>query len=349
VNFNPYGTGIYGASYTAAAGFYKNLGYQPKGYDGADNDGNGLVDDVAESGTSLAAIQMKLSNHTHKTARAEALYAILVEGQGPLGSTFNADDFTEQEVQDTDGDGLPEFVDAWGEPLQFYRWPIYYHSDQQRGVPVNNTFNPAAPPVIVGNGTMNFPYLSVYDPREQNPLDPSQQLLAPSWWSGQSPFGNLGMPGYSFSAIGPLSPSAVAFSTYFHALTEPLASSNLSSPAGTAQPTYFWDRGSTYFQRRAFFSKFLVISSGPDRQLGIARLDTVLNASGQPYQAPYSISDVMIESQARQTNLVASDGALMAPTDANPIPVTYGGTSLSDAAQDDMSNHNYQAPGGVVE
>ena len=29
-------------------------------------------------------------------------------------------------LKDTDGDGLPEFVDAWGEPLRFYRWPIYY-------------------------------------------------------------------------------------------------------------------------------------------------------------------------------------------------------------------------------
>ncbi len=82
-----------------------------------------------------------LANHTHNTARAEALYALLVEGQGPLGTVFNRDDFTDKEVQDTDGDGLPEFVDAWGEPLQFYRWPIYYHSDLQRGVPLNNNFN----------------------------------------------------------------------------------------------------------------------------------------------------------------------------------------------------------------
>ncbi len=61
------------------------------------------------------------------------LYAILVEGRGPLGSVFNADDFTDKEVQDTDGDGLPEFVDAWGNPLQFFRWPLLYHSDIQRG------------------------------------------------------------------------------------------------------------------------------------------------------------------------------------------------------------------------
>ena len=40
---------------------------------------------------------------------------------------------TAKEVQDTDGDGLPEFVDAWGQPLQFFRWPLLYHSELQRG------------------------------------------------------------------------------------------------------------------------------------------------------------------------------------------------------------------------
>ena len=61
------------------------------------------------------------------------LYAILVEGTGPWGSVFSRDDFTDREVMDTDKDGLPEFVDAWGQPLQFFRWPVLYHSDLQRG------------------------------------------------------------------------------------------------------------------------------------------------------------------------------------------------------------------------
>ena len=52
---------------------------------------------------------------------------------GPLGSVFSRDDFSDREVKDTDGDGLPEFVDAWGQPLQFFRWPLLYHTDTQRG------------------------------------------------------------------------------------------------------------------------------------------------------------------------------------------------------------------------
>ena len=94
------GSGINGASYTAAAALYKNLGYAPEGYDMIDNDGNGLVDDWAEgiSGGNSAQIVANLKAHKHNTARAEMLYAILVEGAGPLGSVFNRDDFTDKEV-----------------------------------------------------------------------------------------------------------------------------------------------------------------------------------------------------------------------------------------------------------
>ena len=109
----------------------------PAGYDGVDNDQDGLIDDYLEGvpsgGTNSGLVLGNLGRHVHKTARSEMLYAILVEGRGPLGSVFSRDDFTDKEVQDTDGDGLPEFVDAWGQPLQFYRWPVLFHSDLQRG------------------------------------------------------------------------------------------------------------------------------------------------------------------------------------------------------------------------
>ncbi len=93
------GSGIYGASYTAAAGIYKNLGYLPTGYDGVDNNQNGLIDEWAEGiGNnpqvpspdnpqvliSLSQlVQSRLLNHKHNTARSEMLYALLVEGSGP--------------------------------------------------------------------------------------------------------------------------------------------------------------------------------------------------------------------------------------------------------------------------
>lgn len=149
-------TGMFGASFSAAASVYKNLysaaasdlvaanpgclvNFEP-GLDGIDNNGDGLVDELVSPTASNAEVVVtgspsqpfasyvsaRLVKHTHKTARAEVLYALLVNGLSPLGSAFSSEDFTSREVQDTDGDGMPEFVDAWGEPIQFFRWPIYY-------------------------------------------------------------------------------------------------------------------------------------------------------------------------------------------------------------------------------
>ena len=63
------------------------------------------------------------STHDPVTESSELLYLILTEfevfGARPTGT----DQFSADEVQDTDGDGLLEFVDSWGQPLRFYRWP----------------------------------------------------------------------------------------------------------------------------------------------------------------------------------------------------------------------------------
>ena len=190
----PMGTGIFGASYFAAAGLYKNLGYLPAGYDGIDNDGNGYIDDWNEGvndppgytspdAKALALVQGNLNAHQHNTARSETLYAILVEGVGPLGSVFSREDFSDREVMDTDHDGLPEFVDAWGQPLQFFRWPLLYHTDTQRGQVIDYWDYTQTPPVSQAVELFNPPYRSVFEGREQDPLDPNQQLMAPAWWS----------------------------------------------------------------------------------------------------------------------------------------------------------------------
>ena len=313
------GTGIYGASYTAAAGIYKNLGYLPAGYDGVDNDQDGLIDNYHEgvpaSGTNSALVLANLGRHVHKTARSEMLYAILVEGQGALGSVFSRDDFTDKEVQDTDGDGLPEFVDAWGQPLQFYRWPVLFHSDLQHGqnflVSSANYFLP--------------PYASVLQEREQDPLDLNQQLMAPSWWSG----------GYNNSfpigtKSGQMSGGVSLFESFFHLLHEPLTLSSFSSSTGD-----FWDRsapsGTLYSQRRAFYSKFLVVSWGQDGMPGIfGYYDELL-------QSPPTTASQLIqhENPAPQFDPTAYPSA----TGLTPQLQQYG--------LDDISNHNLQSTGGI--
>ena len=59
----------------------------------------------------------------------------------------------------------------------------------------------------------------------------------------------------------------VAFEYFFHRLTEPFQN--------TGNTWFYWDRASPVYPqgtlgyRRAFFSKPLILSSGPDQQLGI--------------------------------------------------------------------------------
>ena len=350
-SFNLAGTGIYGASYTAAAGIYKNLGYLPQGYDGVDNNGNGLIDEMAEGApngsANLTTVQANLTNHKHITARAEMLYAILVEGRGPLGAVFNRDEFTDKEVQDTDGDGLPEFVDGWGNPLQFFRWPLLFHSELQRGQVIQTTSE--------NSWTLIPPYTAVQQQREQDPLDLNQQLVGPAWWSSSynnnSPF-PAGSYSGSSTSLG-TSGVAQAFEYYFHRLTEPYPQTGGPVPV-------FWDRGSTYSTRRAFYSKFLIVSGGLDGQLGV-----------------FIYSDANL---AQQTNiawaLIANENNALpfSPTDPTPgvshiadftanaqyqnLTVQYNSNDLLDStnpssytlfqgAQDDINNHNLQSSAGI--
>lgn len=62
-------------------------------------------------------------NGNRNTESSELLYYALTQMQSfgvpPVGES----EFGVNEVRDTDGDGLMEFVDGWGRPLRFYRWP----------------------------------------------------------------------------------------------------------------------------------------------------------------------------------------------------------------------------------
>jgi len=351
--FDP-GLGIYGASYGMAAGLYKNLGYLSTGFDGVDNNGNGLIDEWAEGvsrGSTVddgvvALVQANLKAHTHKTARAEVLYALLVESQGPFGSIFNRDDFTDKEVQDTDGDGLPEFVDAWGEPLQFYRWPLLFHSELQRGqrLVTGSTGTPVIGPAYDG----------MIQEREQDALDPNQQLMSPAWWSSSYNDGSSYAPpfpaGFAANSGGKWSSGVAFFENYFHLLHEPLFNSSQSPASGQ-----FWDRGAPgglFAARRAYSSKFLVVSAGPDKQLGVFQYDdagllTDLGAasSNSPYMAAFPL--LGMESLAAQlayddlTVLVSPSGGatLLNSISANSMQVQSQG-------QDDVTNH-YVPAGGI--
>ena len=63
------------------------------------------------------------AGHQQITESSELLYYMLVAAGSFGSSSVDADQFSDAEVKDTDDDGLPEFVDAWSQPLRYYRWP----------------------------------------------------------------------------------------------------------------------------------------------------------------------------------------------------------------------------------
>lgn len=353
---NTVGTGIYGASYNAAAGIYKNLGYLPAGYDGVDNNNNGLIDDSVEGVSpppyntpdhaTVDLVNARLAAHQHHTARSETLYAILVEGVGPLGSIFSRDDFTENEVKDTDGDGLPEFVDAWGQPLQFFRWPLLYHSDSQKGQVIDFWDFTQTPPVSSANEQLNPPYRTVFESREQDPLDPNQQLVAPMWWSAlggnsNSPFVNIAGGGWPATTAGTVaSGGVVAFEYFFHRLTEPFSHTGASN--------YYWDRGSQFPYRRAFYTRPLILSGGPDLQPGV-----FLYPDGS---GPIASQLLAVENNA-MTYVFDFTGSLAVPPGTLTLPsgpfispntgdTSYPSYQLRESGRDDISNQNRLSTGG---
>lgn len=61
---------------------------------------------------------------------AECLYMIVMNAcaDGEARTLFQ-----ENVIGDTDGDGAPEFIDGWGHPVNFIRWPAGFSSDMQLG------------------------------------------------------------------------------------------------------------------------------------------------------------------------------------------------------------------------
>jgi hypothetical protein len=359
----PESTGIFGASYGAAGGLLKQLGARPQGYDGADNpiggSANGLIDELAEGGLSLnsPSVVQFLGFHTHKTARAEVLYALLVNGQGPLGSVFDPDDFSDREVKDTDGDGLLEFVDAWGEPLQFFRWPIFYFGP--------GSLYEGTPSPDVQRGFLRYPNVSAK--RELNTLDPNNLLVNPAWWSSAA-FNTGGLPTYPPvnglpAAAAPLSAGAGNFHFFFHSLLDPSMNPNASMSLFSTQSANFWDRGGT--PRRAYYSRPLILSGGPDKTPGVARIDgqyfdaissysSQFSILGQNFSSKIPAFDVLhllYESQAASFTPNRSADMYQTPLgDPNTDPVNDAITrAIQDAGADDITNHNLQAPGGAIQ
>jgi hypothetical protein len=123
---------------------------------------------------------------------------------------------------------------------------------------------------------------------------------------------------------------AQAFEFYFHRLSEPLQ----ITTNGQA-----WDRSSNY--RRAFYSKFLIVSSGPDKQLGLFQYDdaTLLALSNPAAGLIYNENSAMPYSFDYTTNAHV-------PSASATISAPSASYDLQQNGQDDIINHNLQSSVG---
>lgn len=101
--------------------------------------------------TGAANYTAALSTWTLDNESSECLYMILESIQD--GETNGLDYFKPSEIGDTDGDGLPEILDAWGKPILFVRWPYGF-------------------PVIATTGATRNALSNLNDVSSPDPFDP---------------------------------------------------------------------------------------------------------------------------------------------------------------------------------
>lgn len=64
------------------------------------------------------------ANWTEEFEGSETLYLILATSQ--IGGRSGLEVIPADQIADTDGDGVPEVLDAWGTPMVWLRWPVGY-------------------------------------------------------------------------------------------------------------------------------------------------------------------------------------------------------------------------------
>lgn len=62
-------------------------------------------------------------NLSNEAESSEMLYWLITQADSFGVSPVDDSEFSSAELGDTDGDGRREFIDNWGNPLRFYRWP----------------------------------------------------------------------------------------------------------------------------------------------------------------------------------------------------------------------------------
>lgn len=96
-----------------------------------------------------------LSDPLYQHQGAECLYLLVTLG---LDDSDVMEQFNSNEIGDADGDGFPEFLDGWGQPISFLRWAPGFPSPLQEGIPYKgNQHDPFDPLQVYKTANGDFP------------------------------------------------------------------------------------------------------------------------------------------------------------------------------------------------
>ncbi len=273
-------------------------------------------------------IAFDATKHRRRTESSALLYYALtkmpVYGVPPVGES----EFGTNEFRDTDGDGLMEFVDGWGRPLRFYRWPT-------RLLKPNGAYGIDGVP---GNGGTTFASYGVLG--TDDVIIPTNIRELASLLIGGLPSGPV-VPGqWDLLSEDPEDPAGEImtelkrqFASGIHAYPTFPASSP-SSPGRYQEP---------YYPTLDTFSTPLILSVGPD---GVAAGDAPESADGldetglglfEPYWGIDTNGDGIADSEigilAQPRGLTISGGQYVIPSD------------MFSALSDNLTNRNRRAGG----
>lgn len=127
-------------------------------------------------------------NVTVAGENSEYLYDFLTQENVLGDSPEGRDSFSAAEVQDKNGNGFPEFLDGWGNPIRFYRWPTRLFRSGGTGAAISNQ--------DVNNAKVLFASLPVFSGNlavdlARDPDDPLQECLSPVLNGGAINFESL--------------------------------------------------------------------------------------------------------------------------------------------------------------
>lgn len=140
------------------------------------------------------------SIRTNQGAECLYLFVMNATADGEARSLFN-----ESSIGDTDGDGAYEFLDGWGNPIFFLRWPVGFESDRQANIRE------------LGNDPLSEPWTSVaagdHDPFDMFRVEPGAFRTVPLIFSS-GPDERPDIYSARNTTIWPLSPPDQPLSPY---------------------------------------------------------------------------------------------------------------------------------------